>query len=60
VTLFSSPRTASRIGNAALEEFGPQRLSALLAGLSQEDSASLIAEQILQATDAIAAWGSLP
>jgi sigma-B regulation protein RsbU (phosphoserine phosphatase) len=46
--------------NAALEEFGQQRLSALLAGLSQEDSASLIAEQILQATDAHSGAGIAP
>lgn len=37
--------------NAAQEEFGPARLAALLAGLSPEDSASGIAEQILVATD---------
>jgi phosphoserine phosphatase RsbU/P len=37
--------------NAAKEEFGPARLEALLAGLSPQDSASGIAEQILVATD---------
>ncbi len=37
--------------NAALEEYGLPRLSALLAGLSPADSASRIAEQILEATD---------
>jgi sigma-B regulation protein RsbU (phosphoserine phosphatase) len=46
--------------NAAHEEFGPQRLNALLAGLSQEDSASLIAEQILQATDTHSGAGIAP
>jgi sigma-B regulation protein RsbU (phosphoserine phosphatase) len=46
--------------NAALEEFGPQRLSALLAGLSPEDSAEQIAEQILQATDAHSGVGFAP
>jgi sigma-B regulation protein RsbU (phosphoserine phosphatase) len=46
--------------NAALEEFGPQRLSALLGGLSSEHSASLIAEQILQATDAHSGAGIAP
>lgn len=37
--------------NAAEEEYGLARLSALLAGLSAEDSASRIAEKILEATD---------
>jgi sigma-B regulation protein RsbU (phosphoserine phosphatase) len=37
--------------NAAQEEFGPARLEALLAGFSPEDSASMIAEQIMVATD---------
>ncbi|HET8925656.1 MAG TPA: GAF domain-containing SpoIIE family protein phosphatase [Candidatus Acidoferrum sp.] len=37
--------------NVAEEEFGLSRLSALLAGLSREASASCIAEQILEATD---------
>jgi sigma-B regulation protein RsbU (phosphoserine phosphatase) len=37
--------------NAAKEEFGPARLEALLGGLSPQDSASGIAEQILVATD---------
>jgi sigma-B regulation protein RsbU (phosphoserine phosphatase) len=46
--------------NATQEEFGPQRLSALLAGLSQEDSASMIAEQILQATDEHSGAGIAP
>ena len=46
--------------NAAQEEFGPQRLSALLAGLSLEDSAALIAEQILQATDLHSGVGIAP
>jgi sigma-B regulation protein RsbU (phosphoserine phosphatase) len=46
--------------NAELEEFGPQRLSTLLAGVSPQDSADLIAEQILQATDAHSGIGIAP
>ncbi len=37
--------------NAGQEEFGLQRLSALLSGISPEDSASAIAERILAETD---------
>ncbi len=37
--------------NAAQEEYGPKRLSALLSGFSQGDSAQKIAERILAATD---------
>jgi sigma-B regulation protein RsbU (phosphoserine phosphatase) len=46
--------------NAAQEEFGPVRLAALLAGLSQEDSARSIAEKILQATDVHSGLGIAP
>jgi sigma-B regulation protein RsbU (phosphoserine phosphatase) len=46
--------------NAAKEEFGPARLEALLAGLSPQDSASGIAEQILVATDHHSGVGVLP
>jgi sigma-B regulation protein RsbU (phosphoserine phosphatase) len=46
--------------NAAKEEFGPVRLSALLAGLSPEDSASVIADQILVATDIHSGVGTAP
>ena len=46
--------------NAAQEEFGPVRLAALLAGLSPEDSASAIAEQILAATDIHSGVGIAP
>lgn len=37
--------------NAAREEFGLQRLSAVLAGISPEDSARVIADRILAETD---------
>ena len=46
--------------NAEQEEFGPARLAALLAGLAPEDSASAIAEQILQATDLHSGVGIAP
>src|ERR1700687_4964141 len=46
--------------NAAKEEFGPVRLSALLAGLSPEESASVIADQILVATDIHTGVGTAP
>jgi sigma-B regulation protein RsbU (phosphoserine phosphatase) len=46
--------------NAAKEEFGPARLEALLAGLSPQDSASGIAEQILVATDHHSGVGTAP
>jgi sigma-B regulation protein RsbU (phosphoserine phosphatase) len=46
--------------NAAQEEFGPARLAALLAGLSPQDSASGIAEQILVATDLHSGVGTAP
>jgi sigma-B regulation protein RsbU (phosphoserine phosphatase) len=46
--------------NAKLEEFGPARLTALLAGLSPQDSARHIAEQILSATDEHSGAGIAP
>lgn len=46
--------------NAAQEEFGPVRLSALLAGLLPEDPASAIADQILMATDLHSGVGIAP
>jgi sigma-B regulation protein RsbU (phosphoserine phosphatase) len=46
--------------NAAQEEFGSARLEALLAGLSPQDSASGIAEQILVATDLHSGVGTAP
>jgi phosphoserine phosphatase RsbU/P len=46
--------------NAAKEEFGPARLEALLVGLSPQDSASGIAEQILVATDLHSGVGTAP
>ena len=46
--------------NAELEEFGPARLAALLAGLSPEDSTRHIAEQILSATDDHSGAGITP
>jgi sigma-B regulation protein RsbU (phosphoserine phosphatase) len=46
--------------NATEEEFGLQRLCALLAGISHEDSASAIAERILRETNAHAGSGIAP
>jgi phosphoserine phosphatase RsbU/P len=46
--------------NAAQEEFGLQRLSAVLAGISQEDSAQTIAERILAETDGHSGAGAAP
>src|SRR5260370_1207028 len=46
--------------NAEQEEFGPKRLSALLSGLSQRDSAREIAEQIMAATDGHSGAGVAP
>ncbi len=46
--------------NAEQEEFGPKRLSALLSGFSQGDSAREIAEQILAATDGYSGAGTAP
>jgi sigma-B regulation protein RsbU (phosphoserine phosphatase) len=46
--------------NAELEEFGPKRLSALLSGFSQGDSAQEIAEKILAATDGHSGAGTPP
>jgi sigma-B regulation protein RsbU (phosphoserine phosphatase) len=46
--------------NAGEEEFGLARLSALLVGLSPKDSASRIAEQILEATNNHGGGGTAP
>jgi sigma-B regulation protein RsbU (phosphoserine phosphatase) len=46
--------------NAGQEEFGLQRLSALLSGISPEDSASAIAERILAETDSHSGVGIAP
>ena len=46
--------------NAEQEEFGPKRLSALLSGFSQLDSAREIAEQIMTATDGHSGAGMAP
>jgi sigma-B regulation protein RsbU (phosphoserine phosphatase) len=46
--------------NAAEEEFGLQRLSLLLAGISPEDSAQTIAEKILAETDTHTGAGIAP
>ena len=46
--------------NAEQEEFGPKRLSALLSGLSQRDSAREITEQIMAATDGHSGAGVAP
>ena len=46
--------------NPALEEFGLQRLSALLVGISAEDSAQTIAERVLAETDGHTGAGVAP
>jgi len=46
--------------NADQEEFGPKRLSALLSGFSQGDSAREITEQILSATEGHSVAGIAP
>jgi len=46
--------------NAGQEEFGLQRLSALLSGISPEDSASAIADRILAETDSHSGVGIAP
>ena len=46
--------------NAAQEEFGPERLTALLSGISPGDSAREIANQILAATDGHSGPGIAP
>ena len=46
--------------NAAQEEFGPERLMALLSAISPEDSARAIAERILAATDGHSGAGHAP
>jgi sigma-B regulation protein RsbU (phosphoserine phosphatase) len=46
--------------NAEKEEFGPERLADILAGLSPEDSAGTIAEHILRATDLHSGVGNAP
>jgi len=59
VVLFASDGILESV-NADQEEFGLERLTVLLSGLSQEHSASVIAEQILQATDAHSGAGIPP
>src|SRR5713101_8377233 len=59
VVLFASDGILESV-NAGQEEFGLERLTVLLSGLSQEHSASVIAEQILQATDAHSGAGIPP
>jgi sigma-B regulation protein RsbU (phosphoserine phosphatase) len=46
--------------NAAQEEFGPERLTALLSAISERDSARDIADQILAATDGHSGAGTAP
>jgi len=46
--------------NADKEEFGPERLADILAGLSPEDSAGTIADHILRATDLHGGVGNPP
>ena len=46
--------------NAALEEFGPERLRALLSAVSRHDTARDISEQILAATDGHGGAGIAP
>jgi phosphoserine phosphatase RsbU/P len=59
VVLFASDGILESV-NAQHEEFGEERLTALLAAISQEDSASAIAEQILNATDVFCGVGTAP
>ena len=59
VVLFASDGILES-ANSHQEEFGPARLAALLAGLSPEDSARQIAEQILSATDDHSGAGIAP
>ncbi len=42
------------------EEFGPERLKALLSAISQRDSARDISERILAATDGHSGTGTAP
>src|SRR2546429_7302570 len=46
--------------NAALEEFGPERLRAFLSAISERDSARDISERILAATDGHSGSGTAP
>jgi phosphoserine phosphatase RsbU/P len=59
VVLFASDGILESV-NAGREEFGLERLSVLLSGFSREHSAGVIAEQILQATDAHSGAGIPP
>src|SRR5260370_11464012 len=59
VVLFASDGILES-ANADQEEFGPKRLSALLSGFSQVNSAREIAEQILAATDCRSSTGISP
>jgi sigma-B regulation protein RsbU (phosphoserine phosphatase) len=46
--------------NAAQQEFGPDRLTALLSNINKQDSARSIAERILEATDDHSGPGTAP
>jgi phosphoserine phosphatase RsbU/P len=46
--------------NADRQEFGPDRLTALLSGINREESARCIAERILEATDDHSGPGTAP
>ncbi len=59
VVLFASDGILES-ANAEQEEFGPARLSAILSGLTPQDSAQAIAEQVLQATDLHGGVGIAP
>jgi phosphoserine phosphatase RsbU/P len=59
VVLFASDGILES-ANAEHEEFGPKRLSALLSGFSQGNSAREVAEQILAATDGHSGAGVAP
>jgi sigma-B regulation protein RsbU (phosphoserine phosphatase) len=59
VVLFASDGILESV-NAEHEEFGEERLTALLSAIPQEDSASAIAEQILNATDIHSGVGTAP
>jgi sigma-B regulation protein RsbU (phosphoserine phosphatase) len=59
VVLFASDGILESV-NAAQEEFGPERLTALLSAISPEDSSREIAERILAATDGYSGAGIAP
>jgi sigma-B regulation protein RsbU (phosphoserine phosphatase) len=59
VVLFASDGILES-ANTEEEEFGPDRLTALLSNIKQEESARCIAERILEATDNHSGQGTAP